>query len=333
MMNALNIRKCLVTGGAGFIGSHLVETLLSQGYEVRVLDNFSSGSHDNLLGCIDRIELIKGDIRDFETLRRACEGMDAVLHQAAVASVLQSVQEPHLTHDINVNGTLNVLEAARLAGVKKVNLASSAAVYGASEVLPKQEAMIVQPVSPYGLHKLMGEQYGAMYSTLYGLQVSCFRYFNVYGPRQDAKSQYSGVISIFLDRLLSGGTPKIYGDGRQSRDFIHVSDICQANVLALMTDLTFEVFNLGCGEGHTLLKTLAALQVQTGNRVQPEYLPERRGDLRHSTADISKTRQVLGFAPKKDFQAGLAELVEFTRAERGISASSEDLRISHHTLG
>jgi UDP-glucose 4-epimerase len=304
------VKRCLVTGGAGFIGSHLVERLLQEGYAVCVLDNFSSGKRENLNACSDNIELIQADIRDLEALIEACTGVDAVFHQAAIASVYHSIMDPHETHQVNVNGTVNVLEAAHRTGVKQVILASSAAVYGADASLPKSEKMSVKPVSPYGLQKLVGEQYGEIYSNLFDLKVTCFRYFNVYGTRQDPRSQYSGVISIFIDTILSGGMPTIYGDGLQSRDFVHVSDICQANILALnnQTD-SFGVFNVGCGVSYSLLDLLSCLKKHSGKVFDIQFKQDRRGDLRHSLADISTIQQALGYVPQGNFENGLLGLL------------------------
>lgn len=310
--------NCLVTGGAGFIGSHLSEGLLAKGHQVRVLDNFSTGSRDNLAAIRHQIDLVEGDIRDFETIRRAATGMDVIFHEAAMASVFESMQNPARNHDINVNGTLYALEAARQAKVPRFVFASSAAVYGPAPEIPIMEIMPVNPVSPYGMSKLMGEQYCQMYTQLYGLQSMCLRYFNVYGPRQNPKSPYSGVISIFTDTVLAGGTPVIYGDGLQSRDFIHVSDIVAANLLAMTTPHQSGIFNVANGQRHSLLDVLDVLQKHTGKPVTFEYRPERRGDVRDSCADISRICNELGFQPQMSFTKGLSAYADFMAASAAV---------------
>ncbi len=314
------IKHCLITGGAGFIGSHLAETLLAAGYKVRILDNFSTGKRENLSGFLEQVEIHQGDIRDFDTVQVACEGMDAVLHEAAIASVYESMTDPLGTHQTNVNGTIHVLEAAHRAGVQKVLLASSAAVYGTDASLPKAEVLPVKPASPYGMHKLMAEQYGQLYAELYGLDVICFRYFNVYGPRQDARSQYSGVISIFIDTILEDRTPVVFGDGLQSRDFVSVKDICQANLLALQNpNLLFEILNIGSGKAHNLMELLAIFGAYFNKNLEIQHQPERRGDLRHSLADISKIQNLLGYKPNQNFHTGLQELIAFVQQEKVAS--------------
>lgn len=318
-------KKCLVTGGAGFIGSHLVDCLLREGYQVRILDNFSSGKMSNIADFLERgVELIEADIRDYPVVERACTGVDFILHQAAVASVYYSIQEPRITHDINVNGTLNVLEAASKCGVRRVNLASSAAVYGLNESLPKSEDMSPLPVSPYGYHKWMNEQYAKLYSEQFGVPVTCFRYFNVFGPRQDAKSPYSGVISIFIDDVLSGKEPTIYGDGHQSRDFVSVHDICQANLLAIKSNMlvNFNVFNIGGGRSYSLLDLLDSIQRITQKSFKIRHQEERRGDLRHSVASLGHIRETLGYQPKVPFELALEELVTFAESQMCLKGSN-----------
>ena len=297
---------CLITGGAGFIGSHLAEGLLAAGHRVRVLDNFSTGKPDNLSAIINNVDLIEGDIRNYQTVRQAAKRIDVIFHQAAMASVFESMQNPARNHDINVNGTLYVLEAARQAGVSRLIFASSAAVYGPAPDTPIAEETPVRPVSPYGLGKHMGEQYCHLYAHLYGVQTVCFRYFNVYGPRQNPNSAYSGVISIFTDTILSGSNPVVYGDGRQSRDFVHVSDIVAANLSGMMYEgERHRVFNVASGQHHSLLDVLDVLQRHTGKTFDIEYQPERRGDIRDSCADITRIRKELNFKPRMSFENGL----------------------------
>ena len=308
-------KSCLITGGAGFIGSHLCEALLSQGHTVRVLDNFSTGHRQNLLGVEKDCQIIEGDIRDYETVRKAADGVDVIFHQAAMASVFESMKNPSRNHDINVNGTFHVIEAARQAGVPRFVFASSAAVYGPAIEKPITEGFPIQPVSPYGLSKHMGEEYCHQYAHIYDMQTVCFRYFNVYGPRQDPKSAYSGVISVFTNTILEGGTPIVYGDGKQSRDFVHVSDVVQANLLAMTSEGDkHQVFNVANGQQHNLLEVLEILKQHTGKTFNEEYREERRGDVRDSLADISKIKSRLGFNPGISFKEGLSRYADYTIA-------------------
>jgi len=299
--------NCLVTGGAGFIGSHLSEALLKEGYQVRVLDDLSTGKTDNLSGCFHKIDWIEGDICDMETVQRACQDVDAIFHHAALASVYQSCQDPVLTHEINVNGTLNLLEAARQNKVKKFIFVSSAAIYDANLTEAKHEKSPLNPLSPYAYSKLMGEMYCEMYAQLYGLSTVCFRYFNVYGARQNPDSPYSGVISIFIKALQKGLSPCVYGDGLQTRDFVHVSDVVQANLLALRNEAT-GIFNVGTHQSHTILQILEYLKTSA----DIEFKPARQGDPRHSLADITEITQKLGFHPRTLFSEGLAEVMKTT---------------------
>ena len=304
-------RSYLVTGGCGFIGSHLVEALAGQGHRVRVLDNLSSGHARNLEHVRGRVEVIVGDIRDRAQIDAATEGMDYVFHEAALVSVFDSVERPRDNHDINITGTLNVLEAAREHGVKRVVMASSAAVYGNAPELPKREDQRPEPESPYAIGKILGEYYFSVYAKLYGLQTVALRYFNVYGPRQDPSSMYSGVISKFSDVLAKGGTPVVFGDGGQTRDFVFVRDVVQANLRAMESDQAGrgDVFNVGTGRRTSLLDLLAALGDLTGRRPAPEFREARAGDIRHSVSDIGRARSVLGYEPAYGLREGLAELV------------------------
>jgi UDP-glucose 4-epimerase len=304
----------LVTGGAGFIGSNLVERLVAQGERVRVLDNFSTGTYANLSPWLDRIELIAGDIRDPETVCRAMAGVAYVLHQAALPSVPRSVADPMASHEANVTGTLNVLMAARHAGVNRVVYASSSSVYGNSPELPKREEMPTNPLSPYAVSKLAGENYCRAFYQVYGLETVCLRYFNVFGPRQDPNSQYAAVIPKFVTAMLDGGQPVIYGDGTQSRDFTYVDNVVAANLLACRApagEAAGEVFNVACGERTTLLELVAGLERALGKEATPEFAPPRPGDVKHSLAAIDRARERLGYRPRVSFERGLAHTVAF----------------------
>ena len=303
--------KYLITGGCGFIGSHLAEALVAEGHAVRVFDNLATGHLENLQGFAGRVEVVRGDIREPDALQAALDGIEYVFHEAALVSVAISVQEPAENEAINIRGTLNVLQAARAAGVKRLVFASSSAIYGNNPELPKREEMVPEPESPYALGKLTGEHYLHLFSSLYGLQTVVLRYFNVFGPRQDARSMYSGVISKFAADLRAGRTPTIYGDGGQTRDFVFVKDVVQANLLAMRSDKTGggEAFNVATNTKYTLLELLATLQRLTGRSGQPHFEPARSGDIRHSYADIAKAQRVLGYQPKFSLEAGLRELL------------------------
>jgi UDP-glucose 4-epimerase len=297
----------LITGGCGFIGSHIAEALVADGTKVRVFDNFSSGKLENLKGFGEGIEVIRGDVCDPEALRAAMKGVSRVFHEAALVSVGVSVEKPIDNDSINIRGTLNVLQAAREAKVKRVVFATSAAVYGNNPVLPKREDMLPEPESPYALGKLTGEYYLKLYSSLYGVETVALRYFNVFGPRQDGKSMYSGVISRFTDDLRSGRIPTIFGDGQQTRDFVYVKDVVQANLLAMRSAKVGhgEVFNVATGKTVSLLQLLDALKTIIGIQVTPQFKEARAGDIKHSLADISKIREALGYAPKFGLEEGL----------------------------
>jgi nucleoside-diphosphate-sugar epimerase len=304
--------SCLVTGGAGFVGSHLVAQLIAKGCKVRVLDNLSTGKIENILPHQHDIQFIKGDIRDLNVVKAACEGIEVVLHHAAIASVAQSIKDPHSTHEVNVNGTFNILEGARYTGVKKIIFASTAAVYGVNSQFPTTEESPFNPISPYGLSKLIGEQYCELYSTLYAMDITCFRYFNIYGPRQNTDSQYSGVISTFFKTIISGESPILYGDGQQSRDFVHVDDVTQACLLALtLPSNGFGVYNVASGISYSVLDILNWLKRHVGHEFEIQNRPDRRGDIRHSTTKIDKIKTALGFEPQKQFYQGLKELYEY----------------------
>jgi nucleoside-diphosphate-sugar epimerase len=302
----LAFSKALVTGGAGFIGSHLVTTMLEQGCNVTVLDNLSSGHMHNLEQVRDRIRFIKGDIQDLDGLSDAMSGCEVVFHQAAVVSVTKTVEDPLASTMVNDLGTLKVLETARLKNVERVVLASSSAVYGDDPQSPKNESMRPKPLSPYAVQKLTNEYYAGVYHQLFGLQTVCLRYFNVYGPRQDPSSPYSGVISIFMSRAVQDKEPIIYGDGHQTRDFIYVQDVVQANLLAAQQKhISGEIFNVGTNKSidiNLLWESIAALG---GCSQKAHYAPPRPGDIVESLADIQKAQAQLGFQPAFNLQTGL----------------------------
>lgn len=300
--------NCLITGGAGFIGCNLARYLLEKGCRVRVLDDLSTGREDNLRELSGSLEFIRGDIRDPVTVARTVEDCDAVFHQAALPSVPRSIADPAASHDVNVNGTLNVLLASRDKGVRRVVLASSSSVYGDREELPRNEEQSPRPLSPYAVSKLAGEYYARSFSTVYGLDTVSLRYFNVFGPRQDPESPYAAVIPRFMEALRAGRSPVIYGDGSQSRDFTFVENVCLVNWLAATAEkpLMGEVFNVGCGRSYTLLELLENLSAVMGRRdPDPRFEPPRAGDVRHSLADIGKAARMLGYEPIPDFRAEL----------------------------
>jgi nucleoside-diphosphate-sugar epimerase len=308
--------RYLVTGGAGFIGSNLVVELLARGHKVAVLDDFSTGRRRNLEPFQADIELIEGDLRDAAVVHRAMKGRRFVLHQAALPSVYRSVQDPVASNDVNVNGTLNVLLAARDAGVQRVVAASSSSVYGDTPTLPKVETMPVLPMSPYAVSKLAAEKYCAAFHKAYGLETVALRYFNVFGPRQDPTSQYSAVIPRFITALLRKEPPIIYGDGLQSRDFTFVSDVVEANLLACESGgVVGEYFNVACGSRYTLLELLETLYDILGVRVEPKHEAARAGDVRHSRADIRKIQDAMSYQPRWSFRAGLEKTVAHFREE------------------
>jgi UDP-glucose 4-epimerase len=311
---------CLVTGGAGFIGSHLVEALLGRSREVRVLDDFSTGSPGNLEGVRDRVEVLDGDITDLDTVRCAMRGVEVVFHQAALASVPRSVADPLATHRVCVNGTLNVLLAARDAGARRVVYAASSSAYGNSARLPKSEADPTAPLSPYAAAKLAGENYCAAFSEVYGLETVRLRYFNVFGPRQSPDSPYAAVIPRFLAALTAGKSPVIHGDGGQSRDFTFVADVVQANLLAAAAPgVSGRVYNVACGRRTTLLELVEHLNRLLGTAIAPEHTPPRPGDVRHSQADIRRACAELGYRPTTDVPAGLRHCLEWWQEAHAVA--------------
>jgi UDP-glucose 4-epimerase len=302
----------LVTGGAGFIGSNIVDELLRRGARVRVLDNFSTGRAENLREAGDRIELIEGDVRDEAVVERAVRGADFVLHQAALASVPRSIADPVSNNQVNVQGTLNVLVAAQRHRVKRVVYASSSSVYGDSEELPKVETMTPNPKSPYAVAKLAAEHYCRVFADLHGMTTVSLRYFNVFGPRQDPTSQYSAVIPIFVRCLLQGQAPTIYGDGEQSRDLTYIDNVVRANLLACEANVAGgRVYNIACGGRYTINQTFQALEKRIGSGLAPRYEAPRPGDVKHSMADISRIRRDLGFEPTIGFEEGIDATVRW----------------------
>jgi len=307
--------KYLVTGGAGFIGSHIVESLVEQNAYVRVLDNCSTGDLANLKGFLEEIEFIHGDIRDLSVVRKAIEDMDYVIHQAALGSVAESIQNPIMTNDVNVTGTLNILVAARDAEVKRVIYASSCSVYGNSAVLPKREDMPVNPISPYAIAKYTGEQYCRAFFQLYGLKTVVLRYFNVFGARQNPNSQYAAAIPAFICAYLSGKPPTIYGTGEQSRDFVFVDDVVWANLLACHAEgAAGQSLNIASGKSITIDEMARLIRDSTGSRIGPVYASPRNGDVLHSLADISNAQGILGYKPRFDLENGLRKTTEWFQA-------------------
>lgn len=308
----------LITGAAGFIGSHLAKALVARGDTVRALDNFETGHRSNLDGIIDQIDLRVADLRDVAAVRDACEGIDFVLHEGALPSVPRSVKEPRPSHETNIDGTFNVLEGARQAGVKRVVYAASSSAYGNQPGFPRVESMQPQPLSPYAVQKLTGELYMRSYWQVYGLETVCLRYFNIFGPGQDAGSAYSGVMAKFALQMLCGEQPTIFGDGEQGRDFTYVDNVVTANILALEAPATFvagRVFNIGCGERHTLNETYSSLARLLNYPHPPRYGRERDGDVRDSLADVSAARNAFGYEPQIGFAEGLRRTIDWYRGK------------------
>ncbi len=306
----------LVTGGAGFIGSHLTEALLQRGHRVRVLDDFSTGKKENLL--FDKeypsLEVIEGDIRHLSVCKKAMKGVNYVFHQAALPSVQRSVEDPLGSNAVNVGGTLNILFAAREEKVKRVIYASSSSIYGDTPTLPKHEEMPPNPLSPYALQKYIGEQYCRLFYELYGLETVCLRYFNIFGPKQDPNSIYSAVIPRFITAFLQGFPPTIFGDGEQSRDFTYIENVIQANLLAMSAKhLHGEAVNVACSKRTSLNELVEVLKKITGSELCPVYEEPRKGDVKHSLADIRKGRELLNYEPKVGIEEGLRRTVDFFR--------------------
>jgi nucleoside-diphosphate-sugar epimerase len=303
--------RVLVTGGGGFIGSHLAGRLAALGHRVRILDNFATGRRSNVVALDADVDLIEGDIQSYERVHNAIAGCDLVFHQAALPSVPRSVADPLTSNATNVIGTLNVLLAARDAGVRRVVFASSSSVYGTSHELPKREDMAPMPVSPYAVAKLASEGYCRSFGEVYGLETVALRYFNVFGPRQDPRSQYAAVVPNFITSLLTGERPTIFGDGEQSRDFTYVENVVQANLLAMEADVApGRVYNVACGERVSLNQLFSVLRELADSGVEPVYAAPRAGDVRHSLADLTASRRDLGYEPTVDLREGLRRSVE-----------------------
>jgi len=313
----LNFKNVLVTGGAGFIGSHLVEALVNADCNVAVIDNLSTGRLSNLATVRDRITFYQGDFRDPGLLKQAVTGCDVLFHLAAIVSVPWTVENPVDSAAVNEMGTLQVLEAARRHNVRRFIGASSCAVYGDGSRNPKQENMPPKPLSPYAIQKLVGEQYAGLYSELYGMETLFLRYFNVYGPRQDPSSPYSGVISIFIDRAIAGESPVIYGDGKQYRDFVFVKDVVQANLLAAAAKpVGAHVFNIGTGEFIRIRELWQIIRTLAGTTAQPVFRLQRSGEILESVADIGRARCELGFTPAHPLEKGLQITLEWYRQQK-----------------
>lgn len=310
----------LITGGAGFIGSNLARFVLEKGHDVIVLDNFATGKRENLDEIADRVTLIEGDIRDREAVDKAIDGCVAVFHQGALGSVPRSINDPWTSHDANVNGTVTVLEAARAAGVKRVTFAASSSAYGDQKDSPKHEGMVNLPRSPYAASKVACEGYMQAYAVAYGMETVSLRYFNVFGPRQDPFGAYAAVIPAFVSRLLRGEKPVVYGDGEQSRDFCYIDNVCEANWLAVNApaeNCNGQPMNIACHRQTSLNQILAKLQELLGTDIAPEYTNVRPGDVKHSLADVSRAKAMIGYEPKVYFDEGLERAIDWYRENLG----------------
>lgn len=305
----------LVTGGGGFIGSNMVRFLLEKGIDVRVLDNFETGKHENLTEVKNKIDLIEGDIRNADTVNQAIKDCDVVIHLAALGSVPRSMKDPATTHEVNVNGIFNILEACRAAKVKRIVFASSSSVYGECPVLPQHEGLPLAPISPYGATKAIAEVYLRAYYETYGMQSACLRYYNVFGPRQDPQSQYAAAIPLFVSALMRDQQPGIFDDGEQSRGFTYIENVVEANFLAATAkELHGEAMNISVHKSvtvNTVVNTIAELLGKT--HIKPKYLPPRPGDIKHSLADISRANELIGYDPKIDFDAGIRKAIDWYR--------------------
>lgn len=306
------MNKYLITGGAGFIGSHISEECLRRGNYVRVIDNLITGKKENLISIQNQIDFIQGDIRDFSRCKKALKNIDYVLHQAALPSVPRSIENPLLSNEINITGTLNLLLASHEEGIKKFVFASSSSVYGDDPRLPKKEGAEGNPLSPYALSKLVGEKYSQIFSWIHEVPTVVLRYFNIFGPRQDPRSQYAAVIPHFIDRMIKGQAPVVFGDGEQSRDFTHVSNVVEANFLAADSqDISGEIINIGCGERTTVNHLVEEINHFLKSDLRPIYDQPRPGDVKHSFADISRAKKTIGYEPLISFSKGLERTIRW----------------------
>jgi UDP-glucose 4-epimerase len=312
------MRESLVTGGAGFIGSHIAQTLVERGERVRILDNFATGRRANLAGFADKITLIEGDLNEPEALRRAVKGVEVIYHEAALPSVPRSVADPIGCNQANVDGTVALLWAAKEAGVRRVVYAASSSAYGDAPQFPRVETIRPEPLSPYAVAKLAGEYYMRAFTECYGLETVSLRYFNVFGPRQDPKSQYAAAVPLFTTAILEDRSPTVFGDGEQSRDFTYVANVVRANLLAAdaPSKAAGKVFNVGCGDKVTVNQVIAAINRILGKNVPSVFATPRAGDVKHSHADISLARELLGFEPVVSFDDGLKQTVEYFKGLR-----------------
>jgi nucleoside-diphosphate-sugar epimerase len=312
--------KYLVTGGAGFIGCNLARFILDKGHEVVVLDDFSTGKRENVADIAGRIELIEGDIRDRPTVDRAVDGCEAIFHQAALGSVPRSVEDPVTTHDVNVNGTVTLLEAARAAGIRRVVFAASSSAYGDQKTSPKHEDMVPMPISPYAAGKVACEAYMRGYAAVYGMETLSLRYFNVFGPYQDPDSAYAAVIPIFVSSLLSGKRPGIDGDGEQTRDFCYIDNVCEANWAGSSAPTEVcdgRALNIACNRGTSINDVLAKLKELLGSDIDGEHRAPRAGDVKHSLADVTRAKEAIGYEPRVFFEEGLALAIDWYKENLG----------------
>jgi nucleoside-diphosphate-sugar epimerase len=311
-MGVKRMPKYLVTGGAGFIGSHIVERLVRDGESVRVLDNFATGKRQNLAPFMDKIDMFEGDLRSRADCAKACAGVEVVFHEGAVPSVPVSVEDPATSHEANIDGTFNILLAARDARCRRLIFAASSSAYGDQPDLPKRETQKPAPLSPYAVNKLVGEYYLSVFNKCWGLETLSLRYFNVFGPRQDPKSQYAAAIPAFVTSILHNEPPTIFGDGEQTRDFTYIDNVVHANLLAAKAPkVSGEVINVACGERVSINQIIGQINQLLGKNVQPKYVPERAGDVKHSLADISLARQIIGFEPVINFADGLTKAIDW----------------------
>jgi UDP-glucose 4-epimerase len=306
------VSKSLITGGAGFIGSNLVRFLLDKGDAVRVFDNYATGKRENLTEVESDIEIIEGDIRDREAVDKAMAGIEVVYHLAALGSVPRSIEDPESTHNVNVNGTFNIFDAARTAGVHRLVFASSSSVYGQSPVLPQHEDLPMMPISPYAASKATGEMYARAFYAAYGLQSACMRYYNVFGPRQDPHSQYAAAIPLFVSAYLRDQAPKIFDDGEQSRGFTYIDNVMNANYLAATApEMHGEAMNVSTVDAVTVNTVVHTIRELLGKDIQPEYLPPRKGDIKHSLADVSRAKELIGYEPLVTFDDGIRRAIDW----------------------